>query len=85
MDIKSLLQGMDQKELMARMKRIEQMLNTPEGLKIKNRLMRMNKDELLSNLQKFEATNDIKGDILSELDRNPDIIKKIGEFLDADQ
>ncbi len=84
MDLNKLIQSLDKGELQQKMKVIEQLMQTPEGRAIKDRLMKLDKNELMNALKGFENQENIKADeIMRQLGNNKELLPKIKAFLDA--
>ncbi len=84
MDINQLLSSLDMKQLQAQLSSLDQLMKTPEGRALRDRLSKIDTKELLHQLEGFERAKGISTDeLLKRMGTDKQILKQINAFLDS--
>jgi len=78
MDINSLLNGVDKSKIL---NSIKSMTSTPQGQELMKKLKDVDKNELMKHLGSVKEGDFSKEDLVKQLTSDPNLVKKLNEFL----
>ena len=82
MNINDFLKGADKNKLREEFATFQKMLSTPEGRIIKEKLSKLDKNQLKAKLHSLSGDQTPKKGDISKLVNDPNLLKKINELLD---
>lgn len=79
MDINSLLNSMDKSKILNSIKNIT---STPQGQELMKKLKDVDKNELMNHLGSIKDGDFSKEELVKQLTSDPNLVKKLNEFLE---
>ena len=79
MDINNLLNSMDKSKILSSIKNLT---SSPQGQELMKKLKNVDKNELMKHIGTVKDGDFSKEELVKQLTSNPDLVKKLNEFLD---
>jgi len=78
-DINNLLNSMDKSKILSSIKNLT---SSPQGQELMKKLKNVDKNELMKHIGTVKDGDFSKEELVKQLTSNPDLVKKLNEFLD---